>query len=100
MRKNSKHFDWTGIEFPVSLKDIDKFEKQNPYAVHVLGYVNEKSEVYPLRISDKKADYIDLLLITNDETSHYCWIKNLSRLLSPQINNHNGAVEICRRCFN
>ena len=35
MRENSKHFDWTGIEFPVSPKNIDKFEKQNPYAINV-----------------------------------------------------------------
>ena len=30
MRENSKHLNWTGIEFPVQLKDIDRFEKQNP----------------------------------------------------------------------
>ena len=30
---------FTGIEFPVSLKDIDKFEKQNPeIKVNVFGY--------------------------------------------------------------
>ena len=31
MRENSEKFDWSGIEFPVSWKQIDKFEKQNPY---------------------------------------------------------------------
>ena len=31
--------NFTGIEFPVSLKDIDKFEKQNPeIKVNVFGY--------------------------------------------------------------
>ena len=98
IRENCKHFDWTGMEFPISQNHIDKFEKQNPYAINVLGYDGDK--VYPHRISDKQADMIDLLLISNEETSHYCWIKNLSRLLSPQINKHNGAVEICRKCFN
>ena len=30
--------------------------------------------------------YINLLLITNETTTHYCWIKNLSRLqYSPKI---------------
>ena len=38
MREDSKKFDWIGIEFPVSLKQIDKFEKQNPYAINVFGY--------------------------------------------------------------
>ena len=31
MRENSEKFNWTGIEFPTKLKDIGKFEKQNPY---------------------------------------------------------------------
>ena len=28
------------------------------------------------------------ILISNSETSHYCWIKNMSRLLSAHVNNH------------
>ena len=40
-----------GIEYPVSLKDIDKFEKQNPnISINVFG--NENG-IYPLRISKK-----------------------------------------------
>ena len=35
MRVNSDKFNWKGIDFPVSLKQIDKFKKQNPYAVNV-----------------------------------------------------------------
>ena len=40
----SKYIKWQndlnfeGIDFPVSLKDIDKFENQNPYRINVLGY--------------------------------------------------------------
>ena len=40
-----------GIKYPVSLKDIDKFEKQNPsISIIVYGYEEIKG-VYPLRIS-------------------------------------------------
>ena len=49
MRINSEKFNWKGIEFPFSLKQIDKFEKQNPFAVNVFGIEGEK--VYPLRIN-------------------------------------------------
>ena len=49
MRKDSENFDWTGIDFPVSLQQIDKFEKQNPYSINVFGIDGKK--VYPLRIS-------------------------------------------------
>ena len=41
-----------GIEYPVSLKDIDRFEKQNPeISITVLGF-NKKDKVYPLHVSD------------------------------------------------
>ena len=89
VRENSKHFDWTGIEFPVSLKQIDQFEKQNPYAIIVYGYEGDK--VYPLRISKKQATVINLLFISNDKTILYCWIKNMSRLLKTQSSNHHSA---------
>ena len=42
MRENSNNFDWLGIEFPVSLNQIDKFENQNTYAINVLGYKGDK----------------------------------------------------------
>ena len=97
MRKDSEKFDWTGIEFPVSLKQIDKFENNNPYAINVLGY---EGVVYPLRISKKNNQVINLLLIANEETNHFCWIKNMSRLLSKQGGDHNGKRHFCYRCLN
>ena len=58
--------NFTGIDFPVSLKDIDKFEKNNPeIGVNVFGY--DKS-VHILRINKANPqNAIDLLLITNEE---------------------------------
>ena len=107
MRKDSEKFDWTGIEFPVSLKQIDKFEKQNNYAINVFGYekvdckkVDCKKVVYPLRISKRDEQVINLILIANEETNHYCWIKNMSKLLSKQKSNHNGKIYFCYRCLN
>ena len=97
MREDSEKFDWTGIEFPVSLKQIDKFENQNNYAINVFGY---EKVVYPLRISKKKEQVINLLLIANEETNHFCWIKNMSRLLSSGINNHQHKRYFCYRCLN
>ena len=103
MRENSEKFNWTGIEFPTKLKDIDKFEKQNPYyTIKVHGFDKDKGEVYPLRMGKKESGYlIELLLIANDEgNNHYCWIKNFSRLVSSQINNNQHKREFCRRCYN
>ena len=51
LRKKENTLNMKEIEFPVSLKDLDKFEKQNPsISVTVLGH--EEKGVYPLRISD------------------------------------------------
>ena len=101
MREDSEKFDWTGIEFPVSLKQIDKFENQNPYAINVLGY---EGVVYPLRISKENEhpceQVINLLLIANEETNHYCWIKNMSRLIYGDVSNHHGKRHFCYRCLN
>ena len=60
-----------GIEYPISLKDINKFEKQNlTISITVLGY-DEKS-VYPLRNSDNtdREHNITLMLIEQDEVKH------------------------------
>ena len=51
-----------GIEYPVSLKDMNKFEKQNPtISITVLGY--EGKSVYPLRNSDCMGRDHDIILM-------------------------------------
>ena len=91
------------IEYPVSLKDINKFEKQNPeISITVLGF-NEKDKVHPLRVSDHiyiRKHNIILLLIERDGVNHYCLVKNSSRLLSKQISAHKEGTHICFRCLN
>ena len=92
-----------GIEYPVSLKDIDRFEKQNPeISITILGF-NEKDKVYPLRSSDHiyiRKHNIILLLIERDGVKHYCLVKNSSRLLSKQVSAHKEGTHICFRCLN
>ena len=82
--QNSEKFNWDGINFPVSFKDIDTFEKQNPsISINVFSY---EQEVYPLRITEKGNDKtVNLLLVSEGNNQHYCWIKNMSRLLTSQI---------------
>ena len=77
-----------GICYPVSLKDINKFEKQNPtISITVLGY--EGKSVYPLRNSvNMDSDYdIILMLIEEEGVKHYCLVKSINRLLSSQASN-------------
>ena len=88
----------------MSLKDTDKFEKQNPtISVTVYGYNDKTEKVSILRKSEfvfKRGHVIDLLLIEMNEVKHYCIVKNLSRLSSAQISIHEGKVYFCRGCLN
>ena len=89
-----------GIEYPVSLRDINKFESLNSIiSITVLGY-DEWDKIYPLRISkhNDRTHKIKLLLIENNGETHYCLIQNLSRLLSSQVSKCNGKCFICENC--
>ena len=101
--KSKEHtLNMDGIAYPVDFRGIDRFEKQNPeISISVLGY-NEEEKVYPLKLSKytgSKHDII-LLLIKDGDNSHYCLVKNISALLSSQINKHKGTCNICLNCFN
>ena len=97
-----------GITYPVDSKGIKRFEKQNPdISISVLGY-NEKDKIYPLEISkftkvkkeDERKNNIVLLLIKNGDNSHYCLVKNLSALLTSQLNKHKSKFYFCLNCLN
>ena len=91
-----------GIKYPVSLRDIDKFESLNSnISITVLGY-NENDRVYPLRVSKFTGCEHDivLMLIRDVENSHYCLVNNLSALLASQLNDHKSTRHFCLRCLN
>ena len=102
--KSKEHtLNMEGIAYPVELKSINRFERQNPeISISVLGY-SKYERVYPLRISkiNKNCKHqIVLLLIKDGENSHYCLVKNISALLVSQYNKHKGKREYCFNCFN
>ena len=90
-----------GIDYSVSLKDLNKFEKQNPtISITVLGY--EGKSVYPLRNSGCRDtdNNIILMLIEKDGVKHYCLVKSPSRLLASQASKNKGKHYFCLRCLN
>ena len=98
-KENTLNMD--GIEYPVSLKDIDKFENQNPtISITVFGY--EEKGVCPLRNSDNtdREHNIILILIKEEGVNHYCLVKNVRRLLSSQVSNHKEKQHFYVRCLN
>jgi hypothetical protein len=108
--------DYSGISFPVKVKDNDKFEELNrDIAINIFGYDYEGKCVYPLRISkenNKRTHVVDLLLYAddtrddgcdddddNDKNLHYALITSLNRLLVSQNSKHDGKVYVCRNCL-
>ncbi|KAJ8910948.1 hypothetical protein NQ315_014954 [Exocentrus adspersus] len=104
----SNIFDTQGMTFPVKLSDIKKFELRNGVSINVYGLKNEFKDnkttyevVGPLHYSEQKLErHVNLLLITDDYgNSHYCWIKNFSRLVSSQINGREHKKYFCDGCL-
>ena len=90
------------IRYPVTLKDVSKFEKLNPdIAVSVYAY-DENYSVGPLQVSQHvdRPYRIKLLLISDENKTHYCLIENFSRLISSQASKHKGKAYVCERCIN
>ena len=74
------------IEFPVTLKDIYKFERLNAVSINVYGIENK--QILPLRLTnEKKKKHVNVLYVQDPRNGvgHFAWIKNLSRLVSSQI---------------
>ena len=90
------------IHYPVTLKDVDKFEKLNlNIAISVYAY-DESYSLGILRIS-KHVDRpyrIKLLLISDENKMHYCLIEDFSKLVSSQANKGGHKVYVCERCIN
>ena len=91
-----------GINYPVKLKDIPKFESLNPSlpGLNVFS-VNETNKFYPLRMAKRNPQKtIDLFLYEQDGKYHYALIKNFSKLFRSQITSRtNGRIYICKKCF-
>nr|XP_012217214.1 PREDICTED: uncharacterized protein LOC105669052 [Linepithema humile] len=85
-----------GIEFPMTLPQITKFEKLNAISVNV--FTTEDSKIVPLRLADdKKEKHVNLLYVCKNNNAHFVYIKNLSRLVSSQLSKHANKKYICDR---
>ena len=102
-----EELNFNGIEFPISIHDIDNFEKLNPaISVTVLGYdklsFNEDEENYglfPLRFPNRRQEQHVVLLYWGDQDNyHYAYVKNLNRLLA-HTKAHHDQTHFCERCF-
>ena len=74
------NLDYEGIEFPVSKKDYNKIEQKNNICINVFCYENKLT--YPVYVSNEKSqNCMDLLMITDENKSHYVYIKGFNRCI-------------------
>ena len=48
----------------------------------------------------KRESTVNLLLISHNTKQHYCWIKDISKLLSLLTSKHGHVRHVCFRCLN
>ena len=113
MRKQAEGYNWEGVNFPATFHDIDKFERNNKIGVILFGaeQTNYRGKVTKEKVDEiiilraprekvKAKKTVQLLLISNGKKKHYCVVKNTSRLLSSQVNNHKEKRYFCTFCLN
>lgn len=91
--------NWVEIVFPVKVSQIGQFEKQNRgLAINVFGWEGGGLTILRVSSAPKAFPRINLMLIVDEEKSHYCWIKNMERLLSDK-NKNKGRQYHCHLCL-
>ena len=78
LRKYEDDFDWDGIKFPASFRDIKRFESRNEITINILAF--ERKKVYICRKGKEYDRVANLMLITGQNNKHYVAIKSLSTM--------------------
>ena len=102
-----KTLDYSGVTFPVTIKDIKKIERQNKININVFVYSNQNP--YPIRISSEKySDHLELLLIVEvgeekeekaqPDKQHYVYIKDFDQFMF-NFSNMKTKKYFCMHCL-
>ena len=85
------------MEFPVSAKDIKRFENRNQISINILAI--ERRQIYICKKGRNYENALNLMIITEGEQKHYVAIKSLSRLLSKKNSKHDEKQYFCINCL-
>ena len=96
-KKIAKGLNYSSVDFPVSKKYYGKIEVLNGINVNVFCYENKM--IYPVYLSNNVfKDSMDLLLMSNEFTNHYVYIKDFNRLMFNKT-RHKGKKYFCKSCL-
>ena len=97
LRRYEDDFDWDGMKFPASFRDIKRFDSRNEITINILAFEHKK-----FYICEKGKEYDrvpNLMLIMDRNNKHYIVIKSLRRLLSMQNSKHKESQHFCINCL-
>ena len=99
----AKTLDYSGVTFPVTIREMDKIEKGNKININAYIYNEDGKYVSPIRNS--KTEYQDTLNVLQIEREtekeykqHYVYIKDFNRL-NYNVNKHKNKKHFCLRCL-
>ena len=76
---------------------LAKLKKRTIFDINVFGHENEL--IFPVYVLDQKfEDSMDLLLLIDDDKSHYVYIKDFDRFMFHKTKNKNKKW-FCRSCL-
>ena len=92
-KKIASTLDYRGINFPMKAGDYEIVEERFNINVNVFGYENK---VFPLYVSKKSNEQVlNVLLISNEEKSHYVFIKDFNRLMYSKAEHKEKNTFVC-----
>ena len=95
--KFANDLDYDGFQFPVGEKYFRKLETKNKICINIYCYQNRLT--FPSYILDQKFEKsIDLLLVTDENKSHYVYVKVFDRFMFHKTKNKNKKY-ICKSCL-
>ena len=95
-KKIESTLDYRGINFPMKARDYEIIEEIFNINVNVFGYENR---VFPLCVSKKiNEQVLNVLLISNEEKSHYVFIKDFNKLMYSKT-KHKDRKHFCMSCL-
>lgn len=99
------HLNLTNVSFPVTLNDVSTFEKNNTnisinvYTIELVDK-NKFGIAGPIYYrNEKRAIHVNLLLLQDNLKTHYCLIKELSRLVSSSLTKNKFKKYFCDGCL-
>ena len=97
-KKIASSLDYRGINFPMKTRDYEIVEERFNINVNALGYRNKAFPLHNCKKSNEKV--LNVLLISNEEKSHYVFVKDFNRLMYSEVKTKNQHKKhFCMSCL-